>query len=196
MTEKLDAEQESTPNYSNSKEDQLVIIGAFFEDLEVWQGILDDCATFNVSISNQYLSHHLKWVHFQLSIGGDWHQLAKIETNLKTRKKALSAGFLDWKRDVFRLDDTVKLPYVFEANAIVGVALFDLLIHFIRAEKLIEIKEVMTERYLQGKTAVPMQRIRVTVWVPYELNLPELRENFMIFCEQYNFDGMFELDRS
>jgi glycine cleavage system transcriptional repressor len=135
-------------------------------------------------------------VNFQLDVGGDWHQLAKIEMSLKQRHKALTSGFLDWRRDVFRLDDIVRLPYVFEANAMVNIALFDLLIHFLRAEKRIEIKEVWTDRYLQGKTAVPMQKIRILTYIPIEVNFPELRENYMIFCEQYNFDGMFELDRS
>lgn len=188
-------EQETPSVLLSNKEDQLVISGAFLEDLEIWQGILDDCAQLTVSIANQYLSQHGKWVHFQLTIGGDWHQLAKLETSLKSRKKELANGHLDWRRDIFRLDETIKLPYLFEANAVIGIALFDLLVHFIRAEKRLEIKEVWTDRYLQGKTAVPMQRVKIVVWVPYEVNLPELRENFMIFCEQYNFDGMFELDR-
>ncbi len=193
MTQELTTEE---PVYSSVKEDQIVIVGSFFEDLDVWQGILDDCAVQGLAIVQQYLSQTDNWVCFQLHVGGDWHQLAKIETSLKARKKALKAGNLEWKRDVFRLDDVVRLPYVFEANAFMNIALFDLLIHFIRGEKRLIVKEIWTDRYLQGKTAVPMQKLRILVYIPMEVSIPELRENFMIFCEQYNLDGMFELERN
>lgn len=189
-------EPDAGPLYTTTKEDQLIIVGAFFEDLELWQSVLDDCALQGVAMVQQYLSHNGSWVCFQLQIGGDWHQLAKIESGLKARKKALTTETLDWKRDVFRLDDIIRMPYSFEANSVINIALFDLLIHFIRAEKQIEIKEVWTDRYLQGKTAVPMQRLRILVYIPMDVNLPELRENFMLFCEQYNLDGLFELERS
>lgn len=180
-----------------NKEDQLMIVGGFFENLEVWQAILDDCALVGGSLVGQYLSQPLHWVHFQLLIGGDWHQLAKIETSLKAHKKNLKAeAYLDWQREEYRLDNVIRLPYVFEVDAPVSIALFDLLIHFIRAEPRIEIKEIWSDRYLQGKTAVPMQKINIRTHIAFEVNLPELRENFMIFCEQYNVDGMFELERN
>lgn len=177
-------------------EDQLLIIGAFLDDFELWQTILDDCALVSVSLVGQYLTQHLNCVQFQLRVGGDWHQLAKIETSLKAHKKKLKEGFLDWRREVYRLDDVIRIPYVFEVEAPVSVALFDLLIHFIRAEARIEIQEIWSDRYLQGKTAIAMQKISISTHIAMEVNLPELRENFMIFCEQYNLDGMFELERN
>jgi hypothetical protein len=30
------------------------------------------------------------------------------------------------------------------------------------------------------------------VWVPLEAFLPDLRENFMILCDEYNLDALFE----
>lgn len=179
-----------------TKDERLVVIAGFCPNLDLWSRILEQAAHSGVSTTHSYLSEKLDTFHIQLEVSGTWNELAKFESALKSEYLKLSEGVVfHFYRGEPRPIDELYLPYLVQASTLMNQEMIQLFTQFFSMDR-IKIKEISVQRYIQGKTFVPLQLITLAVWLPIDINLPELRENFMIFCEQYNVDGIFEQDRT
>jgi glycine cleavage system transcriptional repressor len=181
----------SSPN----KDERIVVVGAFCPSLSLWNTLLDQVIQTEVSVTQSELRRRLNTFHFQFEVSGEWHQLAKFETQLKAEQNKLADGtVLHYHRALLKAEETLYIPYYAEVTSIFNVDLIVLLSQFFDAERIL-LQEMSVDRFVEGRTFVPLQTIRVKVWIPIDIHLPELRESFMLFCEQYNVDGIFEPDR-
>ena len=155
--------------------------------------LLELCRSQDLSILHIYQREVAHCYTLELEVSGVWHQLVKLETLLKELAQTLESH-ISWQRLVEIEDDGVYLTYIVQVQTFANLDVIQILTEFFSASE-IQLKEILLDRYVQGKTLVPMQSVSLSVYLPISVNLPELRESLIILCEQYNFDVIFEQDR-
>jgi glycine cleavage system transcriptional repressor len=125
-----------------------------------------------------------------LLVSGNWHSLAKIETEIKklgeggelavqmrrTEQRAVRADMLPYSVDIVCLD---------QSGIVSSVSGFF-------SSRGIDIGELDTRSYAAAHTGAPMFSLRLVVNVPSRIHLGVLREEFMDFCDHLNLDAILE----
>ncbi|MEN9705695.1 MAG: hypothetical protein RLZZ393_1574 [Pseudomonadota bacterium] len=126
----------------------------------------------------------------QMLVGGNWHALAKLETELA--RFAESAGLvLSIRRTDARPRRESHLPYsvdvvcVDQPGTVAGLAGFF-------TSRSIEIGEVATRSYTAAQTGASMFSVQMSVNVPARIHVSQLREDFMDYCDALNLDAILE----
>ncbi len=177
------------------KEETLIISSAFAEDVNLWQSLIEECKASDLHLYHSDFAEQDQRFHFLLELRGAWHQIAKFELFLKKQQKNLGGlQTLSWTRRAFKQEMQLYLPYQVEVSFEPNATIVSLLTQFFSSQGA-KIKHLRVQSYLQSKTAVPLQMASLSVWIPLGANLPELRENFMILCDEYHLDALFEQER-
>jgi glycine cleavage system transcriptional repressor len=125
-----------------------------------------------------------------LLVNGNWHSLARIESELarlaeagaltvqlkRTEPKPVRADMLPYSVDIVSLDQT---------GIVAGLSGFF-------ASRGIDISEVSTRSYAAAHTGAPMFAVQMVINVPGKLHVAQLREDFMDFCDSLNLDAILE----
>jgi glycine cleavage system regulatory protein len=177
------------------KQASLVVSASFCADLSVWHSVLSDSLDAQLNITQSQLSEKGGSWHFQIVLQGEWHQVAKFELVLDGQRQRLAEPvLLHWMRAEVPALQQQYLPYQVELWSPQNPELVSVLSYFFDA-KGVKIKELRVQTALQAQTGVPLHIVYLMVWIPLEANLPELRENFMVLCDEYHLDALFELAR-
>jgi glycine cleavage system transcriptional repressor len=125
-----------------------------------------------------------------LLVNGNWHTLARIESELqrlaesgalsvhlrRTEPKAVRSDMLPYSIDIVSLDQT---------GIVAGLSGFF-------SSRAIDISEVSTRSYAAAHTGAPMFAVQMIVNIPGKLQVAQLREDFMDFCDSLNLDAILE----
>lgn len=179
---------------STLNEPSLLVQASYPVQEKLLEQIIEVCKSQELSIAHLYQRELNSWYMLELEINGVWHQLVKFEARLAELNEALSNGQIFWQRLTQEPSAIKFLPYIVQVQTLMDTGIIDLLTDFFDTQG-IKLKEVLVNRYTQSKTLLVMQNITLCVYLPVEVNLPELRESLMIMCEQYNLDIIFEQDR-
>ncbi len=125
-----------------------------------------------------------------LLISGNWHSLAKIETELKKVAEA-SDIVLQMRRTEQRAVRGDMLPYSVDIVCLDQAGIVSSVSGFFSARG-IDIAELDTRSYAAAHTGAPMFSLRLVVNVPSRIHLGVLREEFMDFCDHLNLDAILE----
>lgn len=123
-------------------------------------------------------------------VSGKWNNLAKLETALNGLQAQLNLTILS-RRTEQRVPDTQVLPYSVDVVALDHPGIVNHLAGFFAAHG-VNIQEMVTHTYKAAHTATPMISIRMSVEIPANQNLSQLREEFLDLCDEQNFDGVLE----
>lgn len=125
-----------------------------------------------------------------LLVSGNWHSLAKLETELK--KLSESSGLtMHIKRTEPRAARTDMLPYSIDAVCLDQTGIVSALSGFCSSRG-IDIADVSTRTYPAAHTGARMFSVQMIVNVPSRLHLAHLREEFMDLCDSLNLDAIME----
>ena len=123
-------------------------------------------------------------------IVGNWSNVAKLEDVLRDLGNKL--GFIiSSKRTEPRATQTKLLPYVVEFTTTDQPGVIYKLADFF-ASRSINIEDLYTGSYTNASSGTPLFSLNMTINVPAELHISELREQFMDFCDELNLDGVIE----
>jgi glycine cleavage system transcriptional repressor len=125
-----------------------------------------------------------------LLVSGNWHALAKLETELK-RLAETSSLSIHLKRTEPRTARTDMLPYSIDVVCLDQSGIVSGLSGFF-ATRGIDIAEVSTRSYPAAHTGAPMFAVQMIVNVPSRIHVAHLREEFMEFCDSLNLDAILE----
>jgi len=125
-----------------------------------------------------------------LLVSGNWHALAKLETELK-RLADTSNLSIHLKRTEPRTARTDMLPYSIDVVCLDQSGIVSGLSGFF-ASRGIDIAEVSTRSYPAAHTGAPMFAVQMIVNVPSRIHVAHLREEFMEFCDSLNLDAILE----
>src|SRR5690606_12004940 len=125
-----------------------------------------------------------------LLVSGNWHTLAKLETELKRFSDATGITVLV-RRTEQRPPRTDVLTYS------VDVVCLDQpgVVHSPAgsfSSRGIDIAELNTRSYAAAHTGAPMFAVQMTVHIPSKVHIAALREEFMDLCDQLNLDAILE----
>jgi glycine cleavage system transcriptional repressor len=125
-----------------------------------------------------------------LLVSGNWHSLAKLETELK--KLADNSGWtLQLKRTEPRGTQTDMLPYSVDVVCLDQTGIVSNLSGFFSTRG-VDIAEVSTRVYPAAHTGAPMFAVQMIVNVPSRIHVAQLREEFLELCDSLNLDAILE----
>ena len=125
-----------------------------------------------------------------LLVSGNWHSLAKLETELK--KLGETAGLtVSVKRTEPRGARTDMVPYSIDVVCLDQTGIVTGLSGFF-SSRAIDIAELSTRVYAAAHTGASMFSVQMIVNVPTRIHLAHLREEFMDFCDSLNLDAIME----
>ena len=153
------------------------------------------------SLANE-MDCHIRQAHGQkmagedalvLMISGNWNTIAKLESGLARLAKNEDI-LLDLKRSKPVEDQIQLLPYFVE---VLGLDEPGTLSHICKffIEETVSIENLQVESYISSATNAPMFSLKVSLGVPSITNIGDLRERFILFCEDLNVDGAIEPDK-
>ena len=125
-----------------------------------------------------------------LLVSGNWHALAKLETELK-RLAETNGMSVHLKRTEPRSPRTDMLPYSIDVVCLDQSGIVSGLSGFFSSRG-IDIAEVSTRSYPAAHTGAPMFSVQMIVNVPSRIHVAHLREEFMEFCDSLNLDAILE----
>lgn len=170
----------------------VTVLGSFKPDL--LHHFTQACEQFQCQLVNADSSVLGQELACMFYISGHWGQLAKLENHLNQLKHHHQLS-LDFKRTDPKALIAPAIPYLVHISAVDRNEVPALVTGFFTGQKLI-ISEFSCTRYITSQTQTNMLAISMTVLVPTDTHLAELRESFILFCDEQNLDAMFELDRS
>lgn len=125
-----------------------------------------------------------------LLVSGNWHTLAKLETELK--KLSDSNGItVSLRRTEQRPQRKDVVTYSIDVVALDQPGIVHNLAGFFSARG-IDIAELNTRSYAAAHTGAPMFSVQMLVHVPAKVHIAALREEFMDLCDQLNLDAILE----
>ncbi len=125
-----------------------------------------------------------------LLVNGNWHTLARIESELKRLAETGGLALL-LKRTELRPARTDLLPYSVDVASLDQNGIVAGLSGFF-AGRGIDLSEVSTRSYSAAHTGAPMFAVQMIIQVPARLQVAQLREEFMDFCDSLNLDAILE----
>ncbi len=125
-----------------------------------------------------------------LLIAGNWHALAKLETEIK-KYGTDNDLVLTLKRTEPRAARTEMLPYSVDIVCLDQPGIVASVSGFFSARG-IDLSEFDGRSYTANHTGAPMFSVRMIANVPNRIHLGVLREEFMDFCDQMNLDAILE----
>jgi glycine cleavage system transcriptional repressor len=127
-----------------------------------------------------------------LLVTGNWNNIAKLETTCnKLSDNTIRVLVKRTERSVGELQ---SLPYSVQVIAPDQVGLAANVCRFFSDHR-IPIENFQAETYLAYCSNTPMQVINISICIPPLTLISELREQFLVFCEDLNLDGILEPER-
>jgi len=123
-------------------------------------------------------------------LGGAWNAIAKVEAAISGLEKKYDLKLTLRHTDQRNFGEQSELyPYsVYVITQATPGAVHQVVSFF--TDQNISVNEIIVNAYLAPYTQVTMISIALSVNIPSQLSLAELRDRFMLFCDDYNFDAV------
>ena len=125
-----------------------------------------------------------------LKIDGSWDRLARLEDQLPELQKQLGLTIITDRTEASK-ETSNLLPYGVDVVALDQPGIVHNLAGFFAARS-INIEDMITSSYAAAHTGTPMFAVRITVGIPSDTLISELRDEFLEFCDGINIDAVLE----
>lgn len=125
-----------------------------------------------------------------LLLSGNWNAIAKVEDSLPRVAERLGLN-LACKRTESRNKQSNTLSYHVDALAIDQPGIVHRVAEFFSSRN-INIESLNSDSYNAAHTGTPMFALTMTVNIPADQSIAQLRDQFLDFCDLLNMDGMME----
>jgi glycine cleavage system transcriptional repressor len=125
-----------------------------------------------------------------LLVSGSWHALVRLESELKRLGEDKNLT-IHLRRTEVRSPRRDMMPYSIDVVSLDQTGIVSGLSGFCTGRG-IEIAEVGTRCYAAAHTGAPMFAVQMIINVPARLNVSQLREDFMEYCDSMNLDAILE----
>lgn len=124
-------------------------------------------------------------------VQGNWNTLSRLETHLdRLGKEYDHALSIHWQRTQKPKQTEIR-PYMVEVSALDKPGILEKVAGFF-ASRNIHIQEMLSRSYNAPPTAAAMTAVQLVIGVPTSTHIGELREEFMEFCDDFNWDAVLE----
>jgi glycine cleavage system transcriptional repressor len=125
-----------------------------------------------------------------LMVGGNWDAVARLEQSLQKKGEALGLTIISKRTEERGLRDKM-LPYLVEVVAMDHPGIVYHVADFFSSRN-INIEDLSTGSYAAAHTGTPMFSMHLTISVPADQAIGQLREQFTEFCDELNLDAIME----
>lgn len=129
-------------------------------------------------------------------VSGTWDAIAKLETHLPSLEKRYAAKML-LRRTISQSEKISKeslISYSIELVTPENQGIISALSGFF-SEQNIDIHEVYSSSFI-NHLGTRLSSLGMRVYIPTNLQISDLRERFMILCDDLNIDAILEPDRN
>jgi glycine cleavage system transcriptional repressor len=126
-------------------------------------------------------------------VSGNWNNVAKLETILPKIEAKLGLTVVV-KPTEPRTPRASMVPYTVDVVTMDHPGIVRDIANFF-ASRQINIEEMSTWTYPAAHTGTPMFSMNMTVSIPAELSIGQLRQDFTGFCDELNIDATLEPSR-
>lgn len=163
------------------------------QDRPIWTRLAEITTDHSCNMVRAQAQNFAAHSSFSALISGNWNNVAKLEGALKvfaTENDLL----LNMKRTKIATRQEQFIPYNVQVIGLNQIGtIFNVCNFFTSRGNVIELLDC--ETYLSHNTNTPMIIITLSVSLPAATNIAELREQFILFCEDLNIDGILEPDK-
>lgn len=125
-------------------------------------------------------------------VSGNWSSIARLETAVTSlQSKGISA--MVKRTEIPKVSDSF-LPYLVQVVALDSPGIIYEICDFFNLQN-IKINELQSNPFTASYTGTAMITITLSISVPADINLSDLRENFMLLCDELNVDGIIEPEK-
>lgn len=125
-----------------------------------------------------------------LMLSGNWNAIAKLEGSLPKLADRLELA-VSSKRTEPRPPSGNLISYMVEALTIDQPGIMHKVSDFFSSRS-INIESLNSDSYNAAHTGTPMFSLNMTINVPADQSIAQLREQFLDFCDDLNMDGVME----
>ncbi|SCZ54773.1 glycine cleavage system protein R [Thiohalomonas denitrificans] len=125
-----------------------------------------------------------------LMVEGSWAEVAKLEHLLPVLEKRLELTIIA-KRTEERPDRTGGMPYLINVVSLDHPGIVNQIAGFFSTRN-INIEDLYTESYRAAHTGTQMFSANITVNIPGDIHIAQLRNEFLDFCDSLNLDAVLE----
>jgi glycine cleavage system transcriptional repressor len=125
-----------------------------------------------------------------LLANGSWDAIAKLETALGKIGRAENMHLLSYRTEAQDRQSRL-LPYMIEVVAADKPGVLVELIEFFTRRK-ISIEQMSSMRYQAMQTGAEMFQAQITIGIPADTRIAELRDEFMELCDGLNLDAIMD----
>jgi glycine cleavage system transcriptional repressor len=174
-----------------------ILIFLFTSDLKIWSNHLLPLITKHQCTVEESRSLLLgtEWGGM-MRVSGNWNTIAKLEDALVTLKEEQPQLSFEFKR---RRSAPLKLagdylPYLVQAVGVNKPNFLNELIHLF-VEQGIQLIELQTDIVKSNYAETKLLHLLMRIHVPATISITDLRERFMLLCEDMNADGILEPEK-
>lgn len=163
-------------------------------DLGILDKICHTSAKTGCSIIDCEMNTMGKECTLSMMFSGSWSAIAKLETQLDVlaKKEPIKIHHTRTEKQKYT---TELLPYSVSIISLESPGLLYKITHFF-AQQQITISQLTTYTYITLHTETLMFSLTMMILIPAEMNIPDLREQFMLFCDELNIDAILEPDKT
>jgi glycine cleavage system transcriptional repressor len=126
-------------------------------------------------------------------VGGNWNAIAKLESALSTAPTKAGMRTMLERAENPKIADRY-LPYLVQVVALDSPGIIYEICDFFTLQS-VKINELQSNPFTASYTGTPMITVTASISIPTDLNLSDLRENFMLLCDELNVDGILEPEK-
>lgn len=171
----------------------LVITAQASQEIDIWQKITKIAGDAGCHIANTQGHKVAAENALTALISGNWNTIAKFETAINN---AASDGKLlvTMQRSKPIADQMHLLPYSVQVISLDKPGILHQLCEFF-GEHETTVEKLQFDSYPSNATNAQMFLLNASLGVPSLTNIGELREEFMVFCDELNIDGIIEPEK-
>lgn len=172
---------------------EYLVINALGKDQKVIvRELIHLASKFQCNIKDSRMTTLGSHLGIVMMVGGNWSAISKLEAALKSLKK--DNLWLEAERTEVPKITQNFLPYLVQVVALDSPGIIYEICEFFNLSN-IKINELQSNPFAATYTGTAMVTVTLSISVPAEINLSELRENFMLLCDELNIDGIMEPEK-
>jgi glycine cleavage system transcriptional repressor len=125
-----------------------------------------------------------------MMLQGEWNAIAKIEHTLPGLAQRLGLTTM-LKRTNLPEPQVTLVPYDIHVVGLDNPGIVCEIANFFSSQS-INAVNLSTDTYAAPHTGAPMVRLFMTINIPKDIHIADLREQFLLFCDDLNLDAIME----
>lgn len=170
----------------------LAITATALDQQRITQDLLALIRKLGCNVDETHLSRLGNYFACILLVSGNWSTIAKLEDQLSSFNDDRCS--LQCQRADVSKHEQPLLPYLVQIIAHDQVGLLYEIAQFFQSLEII-VNDIQLNRFVATQADTTLANMLISISVPTKINLTDLRERFLILCDELNIDGILEPEK-